>query len=101
MVLIMRLPLKFFYFIRHGETDWNRDKRIMGQMDIPLNETGVAQARSARNLLKELNIQHIYTSPLLRAYQTAQILNEEINQVITRDDSVNNIYYAYRQEDHS
>ena len=43
------LELRDFYFIHHGETDWNREHRGMGQKDIPLNERGLAQAHTAQS----------------------------------------------------
>lgn len=64
-------------FIRHGETDWNRIKRIQGHTDIPLAATGVEQARRLAQRLVEEAVQGarldaIYSSDLLRARQTAQ-----------------------------
>jgi probable phosphoglycerate mutase len=66
------------YFIRHGETDWNRDKRIQGHTDIPLNATGHGQARLVAMALPELvalaTIAAFRSSPLLRARQTMDCL---------------------------
>jgi probable phosphoglycerate mutase len=64
-------------FIRHGETDWNRIKRIQGHIDIPLATTGIAQAgQLARRLLREskagARLDAVYCSDLLRAQQTAK-----------------------------
>ena len=64
-------------FIRHGETAWNRIKRIQGHIDIPLNETGFAQARHvATRLASEASagrgLDAVYASDLLRARQTAE-----------------------------
>ena len=67
------------YFVRHGETEWNVKKKIQGTTDIPLNENGVAQARRlAEELLEkkergEFQVAKAYTSPQLRASETAQI----------------------------
>ncbi len=47
------LPLKPFYFIRHGETDWNKRNIIMGSIDIPLNDYGIDQARRAAMIIQE------------------------------------------------
>lgn len=58
--------------VRHGETDWNRDKRFQGQMDIPLNENGYAQAAGAAEYLKDVSLTRAITSPLLRPKQTAE-----------------------------
>jgi probable phosphoglycerate mutase len=57
--------------IRHGETDWNVLGRYQGQTDIPLNESGLAQARQVASFLRDKTIHAIYTSNLSRASQTA------------------------------
>ena len=67
---------RLFFFVRHGETDWNRECRIMGCTDIPLNEMGRKQALALQDQIKDLDIKTICTSPLKRALQTAEILNE-------------------------
>ncbi|TKC91028.1 histidine phosphatase family protein [Trinickia terrae] len=64
-------------FIRHGETDWNRIKRIQGHIDIPLAQSGIAQAQQlAARLAREAKaggrLDAIYSSDLQRAQQTAQ-----------------------------
>lgn len=61
--------------IRHGETDWNREGKVQGLSDIELNSDGRRQARQLALSLKDVNIDRIYSSPLLRARQTAQIIN--------------------------
>ncbi|MBO5283733.1 MAG: histidine phosphatase family protein [Lachnospiraceae bacterium] len=62
------------YLIRHGETEWNLQQRLQGSADIPLNENGVELARITAQGLKEVPFDLIYTSPLKRARQTAEIL---------------------------
>jgi probable phosphoglycerate mutase len=59
-------------FIRHGETDWNRDGRLQGQTDIPLNAKGRDQASSAGRLLRPLGVASFafFASPLQRARET-------------------------------
>ncbi|MFJ4174341.1 histidine phosphatase family protein [Microbacterium sp. NPDC089696] len=64
--------------VRHGQTDWNLARRIQGSTDIPLNETGRADARSAAGLLADTTHDAIYTSPLLRARETAEIIAGEL-----------------------
>lgn len=60
--------------IRHGETDWNVEGRYQGQADPPLNEKGLAQARLLAEEMSDVSLNALYTSPLRRALQTAQIL---------------------------
>ena len=60
--------------IRHGETDWNVLHRFQGLTDIPLNDTGRQQAGFAKNGLGDMEIDAIYTSPLQRAVETAEII---------------------------
>ena len=59
---------------RHGETDWNRDLRVQGHSDTPLNETGRAQARELARSLAAQPIHAIYASDLARARETAEIV---------------------------
>ncbi len=67
----------YLYLIRHGETDWNNEKRMQGQIDINLNMNGVEQARVLGQKLKdEYNIKKLYSSPLTRAYMTGQIAGD-------------------------
>jgi probable phosphoglycerate mutase len=64
--------------IRHGETDWNRENRFQGRADTHLNEAGREQARAlALDLVAEM-FGALYTSPLLRAYETALVLGEHL-----------------------
>ena len=72
------LSLKPFYFLRHGQTDWNLEHRAMGSQDIPLNDRGVSQGLNAAELLKNEPIATIVSSPLLRARKTADIIAEQI-----------------------
>lgn len=70
------------YFIRHGETDWNRERRYQGQTDIPLNERGVAQAerngKALRPYLAERNGRQFQSSPLSRAIATMRIVRRTL-----------------------
>lgn len=66
-------------FVRHGETSWNVLKKIQGRTDIPLNEVGIKQAIDCKEYLSKLNWNVIVSSPLKRAIQTAEIINESLN----------------------
>ncbi|HEY4268085.1 MAG TPA: histidine phosphatase family protein [Galbitalea sp.] len=66
------------YLVRHGETDWNRQRRIQGLTDIPLNETGRDQARATGMLLARRRWDGIFSSPLDRARETASIISAEV-----------------------
>jgi len=68
----------FIYLVRHGETDWNRQRRIQGSSDIPLNSTGRAQAKTTGELLASRTWNGIFASPLSRAMETARIIASEI-----------------------
>ena len=65
------------YFVRHGETDWNKQKRFQGREDIPLNENGVRQARElGESYFKDKKILAIFTSPLKRAVMTGEEISK-------------------------
>lgn len=65
--------------IRHGETDWNVEGRYQGQADPPLNQQGLAQARQLTQELRGVGLDVLYSSPLRRAFKTAQILAEALD----------------------
>lgn len=69
------------YVTRHGQTDWNLEKRLQGRSDIPLNETGRAQAAKCGRALREAGIQLIITSPLKRAAETGEIIRQFVGEV--------------------
>jgi hypothetical protein len=60
--------------IRHGETDWNRDSVFRGQTDVPLNEEGLKQASLLARHLRNVRLAAIYSSPLKRASETAEMV---------------------------
>ncbi len=66
-------------FVRHGETDWNNQQRIQGATDIPLNETGRRQARAVAEHLSAEDWDIIFSSPLIRAYDTAMSIAREVD----------------------
>lgn len=83
-----------FYFMRHGETDWNREHRYMGQQDIPLNETGINQAQQAADFVKSIGIQQICHSPLSRARHTAEIIANALNVPMISVDSLKEVHWG-------
>ncbi|MGD1951206.1 MAG: histidine phosphatase family protein [Leptolyngbyaceae cyanobacterium] len=63
--------------VRHGETEWNRESRFQGQIDIPLNDNGRAQAAQAKDFLKVIPIDGAISSSMLRPKETAEIILQE------------------------
>ncbi len=82
------------YLIRHGETDWNIVKRLQGATDIPLNENGEALARKTCEGLKEISFDRIFTSPLKRAYRTAEIIRGSCDIPIIPDERIREICFG-------
>ena len=76
------------YITRHGETDWNHMKKIMGRCDEPLNENGIRQAYIAKEEIDKYDIDFIICSPLIRARQTAEIINEDRNLEMIIDERI-------------
>lgn len=62
------------YIVRHGQTDWNLEGRYQGRIDVELNSTGLKQAQIIRDELKDIKFDKVFSSPLKRAYKTAQIV---------------------------
>jgi probable phosphoglycerate mutase len=73
------------HLFRHGETDWNAEKRIQGHSDIPLNARGQLQARELASRLNSHGIQAIASSDLLRARETAEIVGRHLGISIACD----------------
>lgn len=67
-----------FYLLRHGQTNWNIEGKIQGKTDVPLNETGMEQAGFLAMAMGRCMAKALYTSPLLRAKQTAQAVAERM-----------------------
>lgn len=79
--------LTTLYCIRHGETDWNVEKRFQGQRDIPLNKQGKRQAEAVAAWItrQSRDFKAIYTSDLSRCVQTAEVVNDTLNLDIVQD----------------
>jgi probable phosphoglycerate mutase len=70
---------------RHGETDWNSERRWQGHEDRPLNEVGRAQARELADSLADHAIDVVYSSDLVRARETAQIVADRVGLAVEVD----------------
>ena len=73
------------YLMRHGQTNWNIERRAQGRTDIPLNETGIKQAKEAIDKIKNITFDLVYSSPLQRALKTAEIVTEGKYPIIVDD----------------
>lgn len=74
------------YLMRHGETDWNKVRRLQGQSEVPLNEHGIELARKTAEGLKAVRFDVIFSSPLQRALVTAEIMaGGDAAKIITDD----------------
>lgn len=71
------------YIVRHGQTDWNAKGVLQGNTDIPLNQMGKAQAERIRKELENISIDICISSPLKRAYETAEIIYGQGKPIIT------------------
>jgi broad specificity phosphatase PhoE len=69
--------------IRHGETQWNIEGRVQGHQDSPLTKVGIKQAKSRAKDLSHVNFFHVFSSDLLRARRTAEIIANEHDLVVT------------------
>ena len=69
---MVEIPTTRICLVRHGETEWNMEQRIQGQIDIALNPTGLDQAVAAGLWLRNAGIVALYSSDLKRAWATAQ-----------------------------
>ncbi|WP_223978983.1 histidine phosphatase family protein [Arthrobacter sp. NicSoilB8] len=78
------MTLTTFALVRHGQTDWNAQRRLQGSTDIPLNDVGRGQARDAVALLSEGMWDAIVSSPLSRAAETADLIAAGLGLTVTR-----------------
>lgn len=88
------------YIIRHGQTDWNRARKLQGRTDIPLNERGRYVAELTREGLKDVPFDAAFTSPLMRAKETAELVLKDRNIPIIEDERIIEVNFgAYEGED--
>ncbi len=81
-------------FVRHGETDWNREKRLQGSTGAPINDAGREQAKGLARLLWEVPLQAIYSSELPRALETASYVAGPHSLNITTDARLNEVAHG-------
>ena len=86
------------YIIRHGKTEKNRTNLLQGRSNQPLNEEGIRQAREAASFFRDIEFSHVYSSPLIRAIQTAEIIAPG-TRIITDDRLIEMDYGPYEGAD--
>lgn len=82
------------YIIRHGQTVWNKERRLQGSTDIMLNEEGIRLAKLTGEGLKNIYFDRIYSSPLLRAYDTACYIRGDRNIPIIKDERLRELCFG-------
>ena len=90
----MQLTRQAFWYLRHGQTDWNIQNLAQGRTDIPLNAVGREQAVAAAHLLNGRGIRTIVASPLGRAKETAEVAASVIGQPIHFDPDLQEVAFG-------
>jgi broad specificity phosphatase PhoE len=91
------LQPRAFWYLRHGETDWNARELSQGNIDVPLNDVGLAQARTAAGLLRTRGIRSIVASPLSRAYDTARIVAEPLGLPVEVEEGLREVSFGSQE----
>ncbi len=86
-----------FWFLRHGETDWNTRKLTQGNVEVPLNEAGRAQARAAAERLRGRGIARMVCSTLGRAVETAEIVGAVLGLGFTTDPDLRESWFGEQE----
>jgi probable phosphoglycerate mutase len=94
LIELTRTP---FWFLRHGETDWNAQNLSQGNVDIPLNPTGIAQAHLAAARLRHRGISAIVASPLSRAHDTAQVVADLLGIPVELDEGLREVSFGVNE----
>jgi alpha-ribazole phosphatase/probable phosphoglycerate mutase len=82
------------YLLRHGETSWNAEgNKYCGRTDVPLTEKGISQARQAREQISGLSFDAVYSSPLQRAFRTAEIVAGD--QEVVKDERLIEVDFGW------
>ena len=82
------------YLMRHGETEWNKIGKFQGQVDTPLAKVGILQAQKTSEGMKEIPFDCIFSSPLKRAYMTAQIIRGDREIPLIRDNRLKEMSFG-------
>lgn len=82
------------YLTRHGQTEWNIEKRLQGHGNSPLTESGLRGAKELSKRLENINIERIYTSPIERAYKTAIILKGNKNIDVVKHEGLKEMNFG-------
>lgn len=93
----MELTRTPFWFLRHGETDWNAQNLSQGNVDVPLNPLGLAQAHSAAKLLRWKGIATVVASPLSRAADTARIFADLAGLDVIFDENLREVSFGAQE----
>ncbi|KPJ51975.1 MAG: hypothetical protein AMJ37_03800 [Dehalococcoidia bacterium DG_18] len=80
--------------IRHGQTEWNREERFRGRVDIDLDETGLRQAEAAARRIAQWEVAAIYSSPLKRAMTTAEIIANRLGLPVKPLEEINDMDFG-------
>ncbi len=92
----MKDNLKLIFLIRHGNTELNEKNTFRGHLDVPLDATGIEQAERTGQLLKDINLDVIYSSPMSRAYKTSEIIKkyQKSNTLLIKDDRFKDLNFG-------
>lgn len=83
--------------LRHGESQWNKENRFTGWIDVDLSDRGIEEARAAGRLLRNISFDVVFTSALRRAIRTAEIVLEEVGRKdipLIKDAALNERHYG-------
>jgi probable phosphoglycerate mutase len=87
------------FIVRHGETDWNNQKRLLSYTDISLNSNGRDQVERLSQSLSQTHIDVIFSSPLKRAIETSQIVAQHHNNEIVLEESLREVNFGSQEGD--
>lgn len=91
------LTHRAFWFLRHGETAWNADGLAQGNVDVPLNDRGVAQAREAAAVLLGQGVRSVVSSPLGRARHTAGIVADALGLSVETEAELREVAFGTKE----